>query len=255
MKKNIHIGYGDSATGCLLEAIRNHGLLGEDAIPSRDDFTQGPISDCLLPNGLNQRIEYWKSVDEVLGFRFEPGDFYNNSIKILEDIEADEVTIWVGDSCHDILATGWLISYLKDKDLKWYVVNLAEVAENDFPGDIPAVNLAMYTPERLKELQKYRKLMLAEDVAYYTSVWTKAAKENGAYRIKKASEIISVDADYFDEYILSHISSQFEQTSKIIGQILRDGRHRISDTTVEWNIRKMMARGVIENEGDLIRKI
>jgi|TARA_R110000737_G_scaffold286931_1_gene293407 hypothetical protein len=54
LKKN-HIGYGDSATGCLKEAIKSYGLPGDKAIPSRDDFTQGPIAECDAEMNTSQR--------------------------------------------------------------------------------------------------------------------------------------------------------------------------------------------------------
>ena len=244
--KNIHIGYGDSATGCILEAIKIHSLSGDEAIPSRDDFTQGPISDCLLPNGLEQRIEYWESVDKVLRHRFDVRDFYHQSIKILDDLVADEITLWVGDSCHDILATGWLVSYLENKNFNWFYVNLADVNAHYMPRGLPVVNLAMYVPKDLPKLYKYRKPLSSDDKVYYKSIWNKVATENSHYRIKKDGEIISIDEDYYDEYILSHIPEQFESTSKIIGIILRDGAYRISDTTVEWNIKKMVDRELID---------
>ena len=251
MQRHIHIGYGDSATGCLNEAILNHGLAGDHAIPSRDDFTQGPISECLFPNGLNQRITYWKLVDRELGFRFEPKEFYNKSIKILDDLESDEITIWVGDSCHDILATGWLFAYLEHKNFKWFIVNLAEVKKNDQLKEKPVVNLAMYAPNEISNLYSYRRLLDSDDVKFYTSTWKKAALENSHYRIKEENKIISVDEDYFDAYILDHISSKYETVQSIIGRILKAGKHRISDTSIEWNIRKMIKRGLIDFQGDL----
>jgi len=251
MRKNIHIGYGDSAKGCLLEAIQDHGLPGDGAIPSRDDFTQGPISECLGSGGLQQRIAYWESVDKVLGFRFDAKNFYNNSLKILDDLEADEITIWVGDSCHDILATGWLLSYLEHKDFSWFVVNLADVEPKDYPQEMPAVNLAMYTPNQIPKLFEYRNPLSLIDREYFATTWQKACFENSHYRIKKGNEIVSVDEDYFDEYILSNLQLEFEPTTTVIGRILRDGRHRISDTTVEWNIKKLINKNLIEYEGDL----
>lgn len=249
--KNIHIGYGDSATGCILEALKIHGLPGDGAVPSRDDFTQGPVSESLTPSGVNQRIEYWKLVDRKLGFRFDADTFYNNSMKILDDLQADEITLWVGDSCHDILATGWLISYLEGKNFKWFIVNLTNVEEGDFIQGSPAVNLAMYTPTDIVRLYKYRKPLDAKDKTYFKSKWNKASIENSQYRVQNGGDIISVNEDYFDEYILSHLSVEYELASKFIGRILSDGKHRISDTTVEWNIRKMIDSNLISSEGDL----
>ena len=248
--KNIHIGYGDSATSCLLEAIKSYGLPGDSAVPSRDDFTQGPISECLMPNGLQQRIEYWQAINDVLGFQFEPDEFYQRSIAILDGLETDEVTLWVGDSCHDILATGWLISFLKEKNFHWFMVNLAKVDKNDMPDQEPVVNLAMYRPDQLNGLYDYRKPITKSDKAYYTSAWDKAAEENSSYRIKKGMEIQSVHEDYYDSYLLSHLTDQYQPTAQVIGKILKDGKYQISDTTVEWNIRKLINRGLISFQGD-----
>lgn len=249
--KNVHIGYGDSATGCLQEAIDQFGLPGDSAIPSRDDFTQGPISEVLKPRGLVQRIEYWRAVDQALGFRFEPEEFYRNSIQILDDVNTEEITLWVGDSCHDILATGWLISYLKEKPFEWYVVDLSEAAKSHPPHKLPAVNLAMYRPGDVTELYRFRRPMAQADFQFYLSTWTKAASENSPYRIKEGDQIVSVDKDYYDEFILSFIPEHFESTRSIIGAILQDGSRGISDTTVEWNIRKLIDNSTLEYEGHL----
>lgn len=252
MKKHIHIGYGDSATGCLKEAIEYHGLPGDDAIPSRDDFTQGPISECLTSDSISQRIEYWKSIDSVLNFGMDVEDFYLKSIQRLNNLEADEITVWVGDSCHDILATGWLLTYLEEKEVQWFIVNLAEVDKADMLQGYPVVNLAMYTPQQLDRLWKYRKKIDGDAFDYYRSTFTKACIENGTYRIQKEKEIITVNEDYYDDYILAHLSSDFEPMKIVVGRILKDGKHRISDTTVEWNIRKMIATNRIETKGKLV---
>lgn len=251
MPQLIHIGYGDSAKDCLLEAIQDHGLSGDGALPSRDDFTQGPISKCLAPEGILQRIEYWNTVDAVIGFGFDTENFYLESMKLLDDLECDEITIWVGDSCHDILATGWLLLYLGFENFKWNIVDLATVDKEDFSQDTPAVNLAMYTPDQVEKLYKYRRPLVREDIEYYSSIWNKAAEENGPYRIKKNDQILTVGEDYFDDYLLSYLRDDFEPMSLFIGGILRDGKHRISDTTVEWNIRKLIDRGLIDFEGNL----
>ena len=246
----LHIGYGDSATACLLEAIENHGLAGDGAIPSRDDFTQGPISECFTSDGIHQRIAYWKSVDKVLNFRMEIQEFYLKSIQLLKEIDTDQLTIWVGDSCHDILAMGWLLSFFEKKEIQWFIVNLTDIEKEDMPDGLPVVNLAMYTPDQLPKLWKYRKALSDKDKQYFIAILRKASQENGHYRIQANNLIKSVGEDYFDSYILSHIGYQFEPVTAIIGRILQEGSHRISDTTIEWNIRKMIDRNDIIYKGN-----
>ena len=251
MLSNIHIGYGDSATGCILKAIESHGLSGDGALPSRDDFTQGPISECLEASGVHQRIAYWQSVENVLKFGMEAQEFYLKSIQLLEGLEAYQVTMWVGDSCHDILATGWLLSFLEKKKIQWFIVNLADIERIDMPDGLPVVNLAMYTPNHLAQLWKYRKPLIDKDKTHYISIFQKASEENSYYRIKENGLIVSVGEDYYDDYILSHLSDEFEPVNKVIGRVLRDGTQRISDTTIEWNIKKMIDRKDITYIGKL----
>ncbi|MDF1695445.1 MAG: DUF3658 domain-containing protein [Saprospiraceae bacterium] len=249
--KSIHIGFGDSAAACIQEAIVNFGLKGDEVIPSRDDFTQGPISNCLIESGLSERMEYWRHVNRMLEVEMDVPQFYKQSISLLDNLDAQEVTIWPGDSCHDILATGWLIAYLEHKNLKWFIVNLAAVDQDDYPGEQAAVNLAIYTPDQLLSLCRYQRPITREDKQFFASRWQKASEENSHYRIKSGNEIISVDEDYFDEYIMTNIRKEYEPTTQVIRRILIDGEHRLSDTTVEWNIRKMIERNIVEYQGVL----
>jgi hypothetical protein len=253
--KSLHIGYGDSATGCILDAIESYGLPGNGAVPSRDDFTQGPISECMTVSGIQQRISYWDSVEKALNFGMDVQDFYHKSMQLLENIEADHITIWVGDSCHDTLATGWLLSFLEKKKIQWFTVNLADIKREDMPEGLPVVNLAMYTPDQLSNLWKYRKTLSDKDKKYYISTFQTASEENSYYRIQDKGRIVSVEEDYYDDYILSQIGNEFEPVTKIIGRVLRDGTQRISDITVEWNIKKLIARKKIKYKGDLSRMV
>ena len=149
--------------------------------------------------------------------------------------------------------TGWLLDYLKDRIIDWYIVDLSMVGEDFLVKGKPVVNLAMYAPEQLSDLYKGNQPMHSEDRSCFSQIWKRLSNENSFYRImeKEESEIISVDENYFDQYILSFITNEFQVTKFIIGQILRDGSHNISDTTIEWNIRKLIDIGILEFEGKL----
>ena len=182
--KHVHIGYGDSATACLKEAMELHKLPGDDAIPSRDDFTQGPISEWLTGTGIDQRIEYWRSIASKLNHDTEVESFYRRSIHLLEQIQSAQVTLWVGDSCHDMLATGWLLDFFADSDFDWYWIDFASISQNDYPSGLPPVNLAMYSPDQIGKLWKYRKVLDENSKHYFIDAFRRSAKENGHYRIQ-----------------------------------------------------------------------
>lgn len=246
----MHIGYGDSATDCILEAIKEYQLPGDGAIPSRDDFTQGPISDWLQTNGIHQRIAYWESMDKVIGLGMDVKAFSLASLKILDTLESEEITLWIGDSCHDILATGWLLSYFLERDFDWYRIDLAQVDADDLQDGATVVNLAMYHPQKLKKLYAKREPLSTLEKDTLISRWQKACTENAPYRIQKDNQIISVEEDYYDNYILSFLSTELETCSSVVSRILNDGTQRISDSTIQWNIKKMIDQGRIVFEGD-----
>jgi len=244
----IHIAYGDSAAGCLREAIDKHGLPGDGVVPSRDDLTQGPLRGDET-QAYGYRISYWAMIGGELDFDMDVHSFYQESIQLLDSIDDDEVTIWQGDSVHDILATAWLLTHFQDRDLQWSIVDLAQVPLEE--GDTPAINVAMYDPSNITQLYAYRQSLGDQAIQMYFDLWSQMVQENGPYRIIKDRVIRSVDEDFHDQSILSGVSSSYEEAAKVIGMIMRDSEHNLSDTTVEWRIRQLIKANEIESRGEL----
>ena len=235
----------------MKEAIKSHDLLGDNAIPSRDDFTQGPISECDADMDTSQRQDYWKKIDEEINFGMDVDLFYQESMVLLDQVEDCEVVLWQGDSCHDILASAWLMTYLQNRNLKWSIVDLSQLSPEALNENLPAVNLAMFSPEQVADLHKYKQIVGKEAQQMYRDLWTAMRKENGAYRIKNGHEILSVDEDFHDEYIFSQIPNEWTKASKIIGKTLSNSSHSITDTTVEWRIRNLIQSDKVEYQGEL----
>ena len=226
----IHIAYGDSAAGCLRAAIKL-GLPGDTVIVSRDDFTQGPISDCILDGGLHQRVVYWSNLKTLRSALQGVRDQYDSTLKGINSInQNDKVILWIGDSAHDKIVTAWLISYLENKDLNWYYIDLS-VLENNTQSSI--VNVAMLSPEQLLVLYDNLKEMTVKDKEEYLNLWSRLSSENKAYRILGDNKVLSVDENYYDKFILSHLTKKEQLLGKVIGAIMKNGEHRLSDVTIE----------------------
>ncbi len=161
------------------------------------------------------------------------------------------MTIWVGDSCHDILASAWLLTYLKHRNLKWTIVDLARLSPDDINDGFPPVNIAMFSPEQITDLYAYKQTIGVEAQQIYQDLWVIMRQENGAYRVKTGNEISSVNDDYHDEFILSNLSKDWTIAAKVIGKIMGESEHKLSDTTVEWRIRQLIKTGAIEYQGEL----
>ena len=230
MGQLIHIGYGDSAAGCLRASIKL-GMPGDRVVVSRDDFTQGPISDCIDDGGLKQRSQYWTSLKIISSQLDDVFEHYQSSLKALDDIpENSNVVLWIGDSAHDEIATAWIMSYLKNRNIKWHFVELKDVIT---PFNSTVVNLAILTPEQV--VAEYAKVNIIpkERQEWYKELWTKLSKLNSQYRIQRGNEILSVDQDYHDQFILSHIAKKEILLGKLMGAIMRSSEDGLTDTTIE----------------------
>lgn len=230
MSTIVHFGYGDSAAGCLRSAIEL-GMPGDKVVVSRDDFTQGPIDDCIQDGGLSQRSEYWKNLNTLHTRMADVKDHYASTLNVLNDIESDAtVVLWIGDSAHDILASAWLLTYFDTKDFDWQYIDLKEI---EIEGKLEAVNAAMFTPEQIAK--SYDKVSALDDQREedLKALWSLMAKENSAYRIFDNGQVISVEEDYYDDFILSHITKKEKLLGKLMSTIMSEAEHRLTDSTIE----------------------
>lgn len=246
----IHIAYGDSAAECLQESLADHNLEGSRVLVSRDDFTQGPISECDDQMATRQRPNYWQRVHSDVHIDLDVHTLYTDTLTSLSNLESDQVIVWQGHSCHDILATSWLLTYYRSRNIKWWIVDLGQLSPADINANRPPINLAMFRPDQLPALSKYKQTIPAEGIDAYLQLWEQMRNQNGAYRILDGDEIRSVNEDYHDAYIMSRVPEKWTNASDFIGDTLRHGSGSISDLTIQWRLRYLMESDHLLAQGD-----
>lgn len=251
MEKNIvHIAFGDSAAGCLREAIAK-GMAGMDVVVSRDDFTQGPISETITDGGLVQRSSYWSSLEAVQRYISDIKSDYQSTLISLNNIKDNQqVLLWIGDSAHDILATSWLVTYLENKNLEWLKIDLKDAITHN---ELPLVNVAMLSPVEIIENYSLLSPMRDTELKYYRSLWENLSEENSAYRIKEEGNIKSVKANYYDDFILSCLTKKPRMLGKIMADVMRKSEHKISDVTIETRLNHLHAKKKIKIDQNLVQ--
>lgn len=247
----VHIAYGDAAAECLQESLADHNLVGSRVLVSRDDFTQGPISECDDQMATRQRPNYWQRVHSDVHIDLDVHTLYTDTLTSLSNLESDQAIVWQGHSCHDILATAWLLTYYKKRNINWWFVDLGQLSPADLNSDRQPINLAMFTAGQLPALFKYKQRIAAEGIDAYVQLWEQMRNQNGAYRILDGDEIRSVNEDYHDAYIMSLVPKEWTIASDFIGDTLRHGSGSISDLTIQWRLRYLIKSDHLEVQGDL----
>ena len=73
-----------------------------------------------------------------------------------------------------------------------------------------------------------------------------------SYRIQKDDQIISVDEYYHDTHILSFITKKEQLLGKLMGNIMSDAKHRLSDTTIESRLVALQSQKKVKIELNLV---
>jgi len=196
-----------------------------------DDFTQGPIDECLIDGGQSQRSNYWENLKTLHSGMEDVKSHYVSTLKALDEIQDEStVVLWIGDSAHDILASAWLLSYFSEKNFNWKYMDLKSVTSG---SENILVNVAMLSPRNIYKLYVNIRNMDADKILIFKNIWKKLASENSAYRIYENGKVLSVPEDYHDTIILSFISKKEQLLGKLMGTIMGHSEHRLSDTTIE----------------------
>lgn len=249
MNQIIHIAYGDSAAGCLRTAIKM-GMPGDKVIVSRDDFTQGPISDSIADGGLSQRSQYWSSIKTLHAQATDVYAHYASSIKGIDSIQENTIVVlWIGDSAHDQIATSWIITYLKNKNIIWEYIDLKAIETQEANA---VVNLALLTPEQINNEYIGTRPISKEKQEWYIDLWSRFSNENSHYRIQIDDALLSVDEDYHDVYILSFIKKKEQLLGKLMAVIMSNSKHRLTDTTIESRLVALQLQKKIKIELNLV---
>lgn len=250
MSECVHIAFGDSAAGCIRKAIEL-GMPGDHIVVSRDDFTQGPISDCLKDGGLAQRSQYWSNLKTLHAQLKNVYENYASTLKCFDVLEINtRVVIWLGDSSHDLLASAWLLSYFDKQQLNWQYVELKEIKDLE---EFQCVNVALMTPLQIVNSYSGVKPISKHYQQELKSVWNKVASENSHYRIQEKGQIVSVPQNYFDKYILSNISKKEQVLGMLIKKLMANSNYSLTDITIESRLAALQSQNKIKIEMNLAR--
>ncbi|WP_066506889.1 DUF1835 domain-containing protein [Abyssisolibacter fermentans] len=255
MGKFVHIVFGDSAAGILkyyFENIQNE-FMGE-IISFRDIHSVGPIYEIDTETGLRKRIEWLKNMVKVVSaddyFEYIEKEFiatYEN----IKNIDIDsKIVIWHEKNTDSQVGFRYLNKLLKNKEL--YEVNVSESYIKDYNNNrYKPRSLAECAPEEINRFILTMKKLEKEKCNCLINDWEvlRTSKEN--LRILKDNKIIGVDENYYDHDILSNCTFNFRKAARIIGKTMGESDQLVSDTYLDYRVRKLIKSGKVEYRGKL----
>jgi hypothetical protein len=253
----LHIVFQQSDIDTLKKAIElDEGLQG-GVIQIEDELAVGPVADIFTGDGYNNRIEWWKKVIEFSPYldSLATVDDRENVNSIKERLAAntdEQAWIWVAPNQHDVCGYYWLISQLKEYQSRIYILFLSNLPFINEKGSIfYPTNVFEIPPKEFLKAKKLARPVTSSEFELDSDEWGKLCSENGIVRILEgAKKIISKDASYYDDDILSVLTTEPQKLQKIFNTLFGKMKLHTGDVFLAWRIRELINEGKIEITGD-----
>jgi len=241
-EQRLHIVLGDSAAGTLKEACRTLGLPGR-VHSIADELSHGPLHDGQARAVYFQTQIYGHGAD----FRI-PDDAFEDwtaLARFVRDHEFGAITIWHSFAISDTIFLRMACARLRGFDCRLDSVNTSEGSWHGV-GTSNAKQLAAHYRQRVA--------LSSDDRIGLADAFDEIVGRNDLLRVYNGEDIVSASSGYFDAYVLSFATRDWQPAVRIIGNCLgrrEDNRMMIGDAFFEWRLRTLMQAGRLEAQGDL----
>ncbi|RYM05211.1 DUF1835 domain-containing protein [Sporolactobacillus sp. THM7-7] len=257
-QKEVHIIFGDSASGSLKFGLNQFGLTGhkKQVITFPDALSIGPVWKMDQPKGLKQRGA-WMERHQMI-FDEDASEYENQLSEACSAIrsipEELPIIIWTGNNANEQTGLRLALSLLKGKTNEIRIINTSSFFSSDHAPVTP-ISTGEIQPETLMTIYKKNRnaaLLTMEGRNTFENQWKELAATKEVLRIWEDEKVRSVPEDYFDALILKaakHLQHKDRMLCmRLIGEVIGEIRdtQSIDDFYIEYRIRQLTRNGVLE---------
>lgn len=241
----IHVLFS-SAAGTLRQLLSDRGQ-ADPVAHFTDALDWGPIQ-----TGSFVEREEW--FDRFAPMEFGKCDWLDESASnFRKTIAANpERVIWISPRCQQDLS-----------GLHWFLEEFGGEGSEMIVADYPLHGTWRNEPPlRLGELQEGQVAQLLDGCQrkawdsskYPEDRWPALMAEEAYLRVVDSGSLKSVEADYFDHFLLARCSADWMKSHRLIGNVMGDiwdAGHSPDSAFLFWRLRELIQYNTIESDGDL----
>jgi len=256
----IHVVFNEPDVEILNKAIEMDDTMAGEVLLIRDDYAVGPLANIYLPEGQEQRRDWWRNVfvgSDHEGI-VEEGKVDDPAVvtKIKELLTNDEeqvVWIWAAQNKHDVCGYYWLISQLVDFQGRVHILYLNNLPFINEKGNIFYPDwLSQIQPKEFLKAKKLARPVTLSEFEVDSDEWNKITQDEREVRLLEGGKkIVQRDVSFYDQEISKYITTDFQKANKIIHAFLTKSKETTGDGFVLWRLKKMAQTDHFEFQGEL----
>ncbi|MDL4839441.1 DUF1835 domain-containing protein [Aquibacillus rhizosphaerae] len=264
--KQVHIIFGDSASGSLKGALKEMELQNEEKVISFSDiFSIGPVWQLHDKVGINNRYEWIKNhliYDEDYIDEYQRN--FNNTTSMINTIpENTKIIIWVGENSHEQTALRYVLYLLKGKNYDIILEDTTKQYKNKFyipDADCYPLHTGEITSEKLRLIYEKGRNIPPVSLVQRKKLeeeWQELSSTQEVLRIWENKNIKNVEEAYYDDYIINKAikvhkeqkNKDYMKSARLIGEVIGCLDQYIGDAYFEYRVRYLIMNGVFEMKG------
>jgi hypothetical protein len=256
----IHVVFNEPDVEILNQAIAMDETMSGEVLLIRDDYAVGPLANIYLPEGQEQRRDWWRNVfvgSDHEGI-VEEGKVDDPAVvtKIKELLTNDEeqvVWIWAAQNKHDVCGYYWLISQLVDFQGRVHILYLNNLPFINEKGNIFYPDwLSQIQPKEFLKAKKLARPVTVSEFEVDSDEWNKITKDEREVRLLEGGKkIVQRDVSFYDQEISKYITTDFQKSNKIIHAFLTKSKETTGDGFVLWRLKNLAQTDQFEYQGEL----
>jgi len=249
-----HIVVGDEAAKPLLVAIETEASMSGRVLVIKDLLQLGPIERMEGQSFSNLRATWWQELLPEMNSGIEVNDLEQilDLSNILNKNSEDTIWFWMAPNAADVCAYFWMLPYLGKHLGRLLLVNLANLPFLDEGGKLfYPVNISELMPRELIKARKLSRPITAPELEMDQEVWKILVLQNAGVRILEGGKkLISKPINYYDDQLLSGLSTNFQKAGKIINQAMSKFKMTCGDSFLAGRLRFVLTEDIIERKGE-----
>ena len=256
----IHVVFNEPDVEILKKAIELDETLAGDVLLIRDDYAVGPLTGIFLPEGMEKRKDWWRtvlqgsdnenSVDD--GTVNDPAVLINIKEQLINNSE-EEIWIWAAQNKHDVCGYYWLVSQLADFQGRIHLLYLNNLPFINEKGSIFYPDwLSQIQPKEFLKAKKLARPITTSEFEVDGDEWNKICEDDKMIRLLEGGKkIIQKEVNYYDTELLKFVTNDFQKANKVVNAFLNKGKETTGDAFVFWRLKELTKTNQLDVQGEL----
>ncbi|MFA7493268.1 MAG: DUF3658 domain-containing protein [Proteiniphilum sp.] len=255
--KDIHVVFGNSAKGLFIQS-KKFDLDAIQLICLEDALNLGPICDLDSVEEIKKRSNWWSKVFDDPEKMGEEKTFtlINKDVETIKRVVAnytnEKIYLWTGLVASEIISTARLLYHLQPLNNHIHLFDFSNFSMKNVRGEVIHPECLSVTDLcRVDDVKKHFRILTEEELLKFRQLWKKVKSENFLLWIVENGRIVEKDETYFDSFLLSYCSSEFQHPARVIGHTLYDADFNVGDSFLNYRLKQLILMEKVEYRGEL----